>query len=162
MKRTENILVVDDDDNLRESIVTILECEGYILDAAKNGLEAEHKIKNNNYNLILIDIKLPDISGVELLKRANKYTPRTKKIMLTGYPDTETAIKSVNEKANGYLVKPFNSDDLIKIIYTNLEQQKEELEYTQKKVLEYIRSRVHELDTQFDEKTDNFNLKNEY
>jgi DNA-binding NtrC family response regulator len=142
----DKILVIDDDDVLRESIVSILENEGYVLDVAKSGFEAEMKLQNRNYNLVLLDIRLPDTTGIELLSKINKYTPRTKKIVLTGYPDTETAIKSVNEKADAYLVKPFNPENLIRVIAEHLEQQKEELRYTQEKVLEYIRNRVKELD----------------
>jgi DNA-binding NtrC family response regulator len=144
----DKILIVDDDDALRESMVSILESEGYILDVAKSGQEAETKIKNTVYNLILLDIRLPDISGIELLANINKYSPKVKKIMLTGFPDTETAIKSVNEKADAYIVKPFDPEKLIEIISENLAQQKEELKYTQEKVLEYIQNRVRELDQQ--------------
>lgn len=142
----DKILVVDDDDALRESIVSILESEGYIMDVAKSGYEAEIKLQNKIYNLVLLDIRLPDITGIELLAKINEYTPRTKKIVLTGFPDTTTAIKSVNEKADAYLVKPFDPESLLKVIADNLKQQKEELLYTQEKVLEYIHNKVNELD----------------
>lgn len=148
MNAYDKILIVDDDDSLRESMVSILESEGYFLDVAKSGQEAETKIKNNVYNLILLDIRLPDISGIELLAKINKYSPKVKKIMLTGFPDTHSAIKSVNEKADAYLVKPFDPEKLLEIIADNLAQQKEELRYTQEKVLEYIQNRVKELDQQ--------------
>jgi DNA-binding NtrC family response regulator len=129
-------------------MVSILESEGYMLDVARSGREAETKIKNNVYNLILLDIRLPDISGIELLAKINDYSPRMKKIMLTGFPDTDSAIKSVNEKADAYLVKPFDPEKLLEVISENLAQQKEELRYTQEKVLEYIQNRVRELDEQ--------------
>jgi len=116
----DKILVVDDDDTLRESIVNILEGEGYVLDVAKSGYEAEMKLKNKVYNLVLLDIKLPDITGIELLSKINKHTPRTKKIVLTGFPDKESAITSVNEKADAYLVKPFNPEKLVEVISMNL------------------------------------------
>lgn len=148
MNAYDKILIVDDDDSLRESMVSILESEGYILDVAKSGQEAETKIKNNVYNLVLLDIRLPDINGIELLAKINKYSPKVKKIMLTGFPDTNSAIKSVNEKADAYLVKPFDPEKLLEIIAENLDQQKEELRYTQEKVLEYIQNRVRELDQQ--------------
>ena len=148
MNAYDKILIVDDDDSLRESMVSILESEGYILDVAKSGQEAETKIKNNVYNLVLLDIRLPDINGIELLAKINNYSPKVKKIMLTGFPDTNSAIKSVNEKADAYLVKPFDPEKLLEIIAENLDQQKEELRYTQEKVLEYIQNRVRELDQQ--------------
>ena len=120
MSTFDKILLVDDDDALRESIVNILEGEGYVLDVAKSGYEAEMKLKNKVYNLVLLDIKLPDITGIELLSKINKHTPRTKKIVLTGFPDKESAITSVNEKADAYLVKPFNPEKLVEVISMNL------------------------------------------
>jgi two-component system response regulator PilR (NtrC family) len=146
VRTLDKILVVDDDNELRESIVQILENEGYVLDVAKNGYEAEMKFRNNFYNLALIDLRLPDITGIDLLSKINMYTPKTKKIILTGFPDAETAIKSVNEKADAYLVKPFNPKKLLEIIAENLEQQKIELKYTQEKIIEFIRNRIEELD----------------
>jgi len=144
----DKILVVDDDDMLRELMVTILENEGYMLDVAKSGYEAELKLKNKIFNLVILDIRLPDTNGIDLLAKINQSAPRMKKIVLTGYPDADTAIKSVNENADAYLVKPFEPEKLLEIISENLKQQKEELIYTQEKVLEYIRERVKELDSQ--------------
>jgi two-component system response regulator HydG len=144
----DKILVVDDDDMLRELMVTILENEGYMLDVAKSGYEAELKLKNKIFNLVILDIRLPDTNGIDLLAKINQSAPRMKKIVLTGYPDADTAIKSVNENADAYLVKPFEPEKLLEIISENLKQQKEELIYTQEKVLEYIQERVKELDSQ--------------
>jgi DNA-binding NarL/FixJ family response regulator len=144
----DKILIVDDDDILRESMVTILENEGYILDVARSGYEAKLKLNNKIFNLVILDIRLPDTNGLDLLTSINREAPMMKKIVLTGFPDTETAIKSVNEKADAYLVKPFEPEKLIEVISEKLKQQKDELKYTQDKVLEYIRSRVKELDSQ--------------
>lgn len=152
MKKYERILVVDDDALLRETIARILENEGYIIDIACSGKEALDKIRNFVYNLVILDIRLPDINGTQLLSQINDYAPIVKKIVLTGFPDIETAITSVNEKADAYLVKPFNSEELIKIIKENLRQQKIEIKYSQEKVLEYIRNRVKELDNNINDK----------
>jgi DNA-binding NtrC family response regulator len=127
-------------------MVSILETEGYILEVARSGREAEQKIREDCYNLVLLDIRLPDTNGIDLLSKINEHSPRMKKIMLTGFPDTDSAIKSVNSKADAYLVKPFDPEKLLEVIAENLEQQKEELRYTQEKVLEYIQHRVKELD----------------
>lgn len=148
MSKKEKILIVDDDVALQESLVTILESEGYFIETARTGLEAEAKVKAGYYNLALLDIRLPDMTGIELLSRINVLAPRTKKLVLTGYPDASSAIRAVNEKADAYLIKPFDPVELIALIEEHLEQQREELEYTQEKVLEYIQNRVKELDTQ--------------
>ena len=146
MNTYDKILVVDDDDALRESMVSLLESEGYLLDVAKSGKEAEIKLCNKVFNLVILDIRLPDTTGIELLSKINEHSQRMKKVVLTGYPDKDTAIKSVNEKADAYLVKPFEPERLLEVIAENLRVQKEELRYTQEKVLQYIRSRVKELD----------------
>lgn len=146
VSKKEKILIVDDDAVLQESLVSILENEGYYIETAKTGMEAESKVKTGFFNVALLDIRLPDMTGIELLARINKISPRTKKLVLTGYPDTSSAIRAVNEKADAYLVKPFNPAELISVIEEKLEIQREELKYTQEKVLEFIQHRVKELD----------------
>ena len=107
MSKKEKILIVDDDLALQESLVKILEAEGYYIETAFTGYEAEQKIKSQYYNISLIDIRLPDITGTELLSKMNVISPRTKKIVLTGFPDASSAIRAVNEKADAYIVKPY-------------------------------------------------------
>ena len=140
------ILIVDDDDDLKELLVSILENEGFFIETARTGLEAISKVKVEYFNVALLDIKLPDMTGIELLSKINIITPRTKKLILTGFPDASSAIRAVNEKADAYLVKPFDPFELITLIEEHLDQQREELKYTQEKVLKYIHNRVKELD----------------
>lgn len=147
MKKKGKILIVDDDFGLLESTVLILENEGFFVDTASNGKEAEDKVLMHFYNVIIIDLKLPDISGIELLSNINKSSPRSRKIILTGYPDTSTAIEALNEKADAYLIKPFNSNSLVSLINENIINQREELLFTQNKVLKFIQNRVKELDS---------------
>ena len=132
------ILVVDDDDMILESLVSILESEGYITSTARTGEEF--------FNAMLVDIHLPDMTGIEVISRVSETTPRMKKLILTGFPETHTAIDAVNRKVDAYLVKPFDPEILLELIEQNLKQQEEELKYAQEKVLEYIRTRVKQLD----------------
>jgi len=143
----EKILIVDDDPLLQESLVSILENEGYYTDTARTGAEAEAKIRRGFFHIALLDVRLPDMTGTDLLVKINKIAPRMKKLVLTGYPDAFSAIQAVNQKADAYLTKPFDPEDLIKLIAENIEIQKEELRYSQEKVLEYIQNRVRELDS---------------
>ena len=147
MNKKGKILIVDDDFGLLESTVLILENEGFFVETASTGKEAEKKVMMQFYNVIIIDLKLPDTSGIELLTKINSISPRTKKIILTGYPDTSSAINALNEKADAYLVKPFNSNSLINLINENIINQLEEFELTQDKVLQFIQNRVKELDS---------------
>jgi DNA-binding NtrC family response regulator len=140
------LLVVDDDDMILESLVSILESEGYITSTARTGEEAITKTEKEFFNAILIDIHLPDMTGIEVLSRIRETTPRMKKLILTGFPETHTAIDAVNKKADAYLVKPFDPEILLDLIEQNLKHQEEELQYTQEKVLEYIKTRVRQLD----------------
>ncbi len=140
------ILVVDDDDMILESLVSILESEGYIASTARTGLEAIAKTEKEFFNAMLVDIHLPDMTGIDVISRVSETTPRMKKLILTGFPETHTAIDAVNRKADAYLVKPFDPEILLELIERNLKQQEEELKYAQEKVLDYIRTRVKQLD----------------
>ncbi len=140
------ILVVDDDDMILESLVSILESEGYITSTARTGVEAIAKTEKEFFNAMLIDIHLPDMTGIEVISKIKDTTPNMKKLILTGFPETHTAIDAVNKKADAYLVKPFDPELLLKLIEQNLKQQEEELKYAQEKVLEYIKTRVKQLD----------------
>lgn len=146
MKETENILVVDDDDLVRDSLKTLIRNAGYRVDTAKNGEEAVKKSDAKYYNLVLIDIRLPDMSGMELLAKIKEHVPRSRKVILTGYPDLESAVEAVNKKTDGYLVKPFDPEDLLKVIENHLREQRSELRLTQERVVEYIKSRVDQID----------------
>ncbi len=147
MNTKEKILIVDDDPLLKESLVSILENEGYYIETARTGAEAEAKVRKEFFHVALLDVHLPDMKGTDLLVKINKIAPRMKKLVLTGYPDTNSAIQAVNQSADAYLIKPFDPIDLIKLIAENIEAQKEEIKYSQEKVLEYIQNRVRELDS---------------
>ena len=146
----EKILVVDDDKLVRDSLQSLITNAGYTVEVAKNGAEAEKMTQENYYSVVLIDIRLPDMNGIELLGKIKEYVPKTRKIILTGYPDLETAIQAVNKRADGYLVKPFDPEALLKVIDDQIREQTAELRYTQKKVVEYIESRINKINKKKD------------
>src|SRR5207249_7775043 len=86
---TRNILIVDDDRGILKSFKDILEPEGYSVDTAETALEAVEKCKARPYNLAIIDIKLRDVDGTDLLARVHEILPRARKIMITGYRSEE-------------------------------------------------------------------------
>ena len=145
MTQSARILIIDDDESIRMTLSSILEEKGYIVDTARNADEALRKSKDFYYNLALIDIRLPDIEGTDLLNKLEEISPGMIKIILTGYPSLQNAIKAVNKGANGYLVKPADIDELHRMIKDHLKRQEEEREYSEKKVAEFIESRVKEL-----------------
>ena len=145
MDKRARILVIDDDENIRTTLKPILESEGYIVDVAKDGYEAIAMTEQASYNVALIDIRLPDVDGVELLTRIRDTVPKMRKIMLTGYPSVQNAIEAVNRKADAYLVKPVDIARLLTTIETHLELQKMEKKYSEERVAEFIETRVKEI-----------------
>jgi len=142
------ILVIDDEKDIRGTLKDILEGAGYIVDTAKSGAEALEKANNYFYNLALVDIKLPDLDGTTLLTKMKETTPKMVKIIVTGYPDMQNAIEAINKGADGYLVKPFSPDELLKIVKEHLEKQQEEKKYSLRKVEEFIETRAREINAE--------------
>lgn len=140
------ILVVDDDESIRKVLLTILEEEGYSVDTAKNGREAISKSNRKFYNLALIDIRLPDIQGTELLSKIRDTTPKMRKIIITGYPSLQNAVDALNRGADAYVMKPFEMEKVLKTIKDQLRMQQEERVYSQEKVKDFIETRVKELE----------------
>jgi two-component system NtrC family response regulator len=124
---------------------TILVDEGYIVETAENGKEAIDKSITKVYNLALIDVRLPDIEGPTLLAKLKETVPRMRKIIITGFPSIRNAIEAVNNKADGYMLKPFEIGKILETIKEQLKKQQEEKEYNQQKVTEFIETRVREL-----------------
>ena len=145
MIKNAKILVVDDDETIRKTMKAILEDEGYIVDLASTGKEAVGKTEKTVYNLALLDIRLPDMEGVELLKLMKDTVPRTRKIMVTGYPSVQNAIAAVNKQADAYLVKPVDIEKLLETVKKQLELQEEEQNFSETKVAEFIETRVKSL-----------------
>jgi DNA-binding NtrC family response regulator len=139
------ILVVDDDENVIIPVEAILKSEGYAVDVAASGSEAIKKSENATYNLALIDIRLPDMDGTELLTRMKDRIPKVRKIILTGYPSMQNAISAVNKKADAYVVKPVDLDKLLELIREQLKLQENEKKYSELKVAEFIEARVKEI-----------------
>lgn len=140
------ILVVDDDESIRKMLATILQEEGYFVDTAENGQEAVNKSAARIFNLALVDVRLPDIEGVTLLARFKERVPRMRKIIITGFPSIQSAIQALNNKADGYVLKPFEIGKILEMIKDQLKKQREEREYNLNKVTEFIETRVRELE----------------
>lgn len=140
------ILVIDDDESVRKVLTSILEEEGYIVDTAKDGKEAIKKSNTNFYNLALIDIRLPDMMGTQLLTAVKETTPKMVRIIVTGYPSLQNAIEALNSGADAYILKPFNVESALKTIKEHLKKQEEAGKYSQEKVAEFIETRARELE----------------
>jgi DNA-binding NtrC family response regulator len=142
------IIIIDDDESIRKILVTILEEEGYEVDTASTGKEAIQKTNERVYNLALIDMRLPDIEGIDLLLKIKDTTPRMRKIIITGYPTIQNAMEAVNRQADAFILKPFDMEKTLQTIREQLKKQDEEKQFSQDKVTAFIETRAKELEMQ--------------
>ena len=121
-----NVLVIDDDEETRNMFSTVLNDAGYLVEVAENGKQAIKMCKEEPFDVALIDIELPDIKGIDLLKTLRQIQPKMINIIITGHPSIENAVKSVNEKADGYLLKPVNMAEMLEMIKRILKEKADE------------------------------------
>jgi DNA-binding NtrC family response regulator len=147
-----SVLIVDDDAGIRKTLSKILEKEGYLVETVENGQQAIKASNKRFFNVALIDIRLPDIEGTRLLERLKEHEPKMVKIIITGYASLQNAIDAVNKGADGYVLKPFDATELLAMIEKNLEKQRESMKYGEKKVTEFIETRVKQIELEKQQK----------
>jgi len=131
----KSILVVDDDRSILTSFRQILESEGYKVDTAETGREAMLKAKASYFDLALLDIRLPDIDGTELLRTITEEVdltyptmPKMAKIIVTGHATLENAVESLNLGADAYLMKPVEARKLLTVVKAKLGKEEKSQE----------------------------------
>src|SRR5437867_4892631 len=110
------ILVVDDEPLIRESLYEILRIEGFHAFMAPSGEEALKCVKNQKIDIILTDLKLPKMNGLELLTEAKRLQPEIEVILITGFGSIETAVTAMKKGAYDYITKPINDLEVKSII----------------------------------------------
>jgi len=140
--KTPHILVVDDELSMRELLEVMLTKEGYKVSSAENGRKAISVIQKKDFDLLLCDIRLGDITGIEVLKASKKKNPNTVVIMISAYATAETAVEAMNQGAYDYVPKPFDNEELKLAIasaldYRTIEHEKEILDRQLKKTLHF-------------------------
>jgi DNA-binding NtrC family response regulator len=123
MKVSYTILIADDEMGLRESLKDLLTLEGYTVKTAANGIEAINQLQVDQFDIALLDIKMPKIDGLEVLRYMQQNCPFTQPIMLTGMIDVKLAVEAIRSGAYDYITKPYSSDDLLKIIHRAIERK---------------------------------------
>lgn len=118
------ILVVDDDESMRDACTQILAKDGFQAETAKDGSSGLEKIKNSKPDLVLIDLKMPGINGIEVLERTKEVDPNIITVVITGYATVESAVEAMKKGAYDFLPKPFTPDELRIIIKRGLERRK--------------------------------------
>ncbi len=124
MDEPAKILIVDDDESTRRSLTRIFGRQGYETDAAATGEEALAKAEDEAFDLAILDIKLPDADGTELIAPLLKAQPEMAVIVVTGHASLETAVQAMHEGAAGYITKPMNIDEVMVTIREVLEKQR--------------------------------------
>lgn len=112
----KRILVVDDEENARIGLSRLLAKEGFIVDSVSNGYEALNYLRQQDVNLIVTDINMPEMNGINFLKELNKSFPKSNVIMVTAYGGVESYIEAMNLGAFEYINKPVKMDELKSIL----------------------------------------------
>ena len=124
MSEKASILIVDDDEGLRKSLGLIIKEKSYRVETARTGQEALEKAWGKEINLALVDLKLPDMEGVNLIPTLKEMHPELAVIVTTGFASIETAIQALNKGASAYITKPLNMDELCAKVEEALEKQR--------------------------------------
>jgi PAS domain S-box-containing protein len=120
----KRILIVDDDESTRRTLTLIFEMKGYEIETAETGCEALEKARDRAFNLAILDLRLPDMDGVELLTPLKDAQPDIALIMVTGYASVKTAIRALNDGASGYITKPVDMEEVLAKVRDLLERQR--------------------------------------
>ena len=107
------ILIVDDEPTIRETLSLVLREENYQCELAENGAEGLNRVKEKNFDLIITDLKMPEMGGLELMEKVKTISPKTSVIIITAYASLESAIQALQFGAYDYIIKPLDFDDVI-------------------------------------------------
>jgi len=127
------ILIVDDEASLRDMLAVLLRREGYEIESADNGQAALEKIADQSFDLIISDIRMPIISGIDLLRQLREQDDETTVIMITAFSSTEEAVEAMKLGAYDYITKPFKNDEIRLVVKNALERRQLQRENRQLK-----------------------------
>jgi DNA-binding NtrC family response regulator len=119
-----NILVIDDEETIRDACSQVLKKEGYSVKTAEDGIEGLRLFRTEFFHAVLLDLKLPDMDGMEILSRIKEEHPKTAVIIITGYATIDSAIEAMKRGASDYLSKPFTPEQLRLITKKSLDSRK--------------------------------------
>jgi DNA-binding response OmpR family regulator len=122
MTEKKRILVVDDENSLRAALSTLLKDQGYDVSTAEDGDVAIEMLSSRSFDLILLDLKMPNVDGHEVLRFVKDKDPETKVIMLTGFADLKNALDSKGLGADNFIAKPFDRRELLRAIHRILRE----------------------------------------
>ena len=147
----DRILVIDDEAGIREGIKRGLTPQGYIVETAENGEQGLALFRQNPCDLVLIDVMMPGISGIDLIGETHRIDPEAVCIIITGYATVEMAVRAIKEGAYDFLTKPFSVDDLLLVVRQGLERRRLSLETKRLQSIEAEARRLQEEKTRLEE-----------
>jgi len=124
MEEEINILVIDDERGIREGCRRALSPAGYHVDVAETGATGLRKLRETPFQLVLLDLMMPGMSGIEALTRIHEIDPEIVVIIITGYATVEAAVQTIKRGAYDFISKPFTSDELIQVVNQGLEHRR--------------------------------------
>ena len=127
MTTIDRILLIDDDKNFTKIFSGILKGEGYDIVVAYTGAEALEILEDNFFAILIIDIRLPDMDGIELITKINKTDPDMRKIILTGNPSLDNVKQALKKGAHDYLIKPVKLEEIKETIKNQIDELDSEL-----------------------------------
>ncbi|HZX48826.1 MAG TPA: sigma-54 dependent transcriptional regulator, partial [Nitrospirota bacterium] len=131
--KSPRILLVDDDADIRETMVTLLSMNDYQVTAVADGQSAIDKINREKYNIVITDLMMPKMSGIEVIKNLKGIDPDLQCIVITGYATVSTAVDAMKAGAYDYLMKPFNGSEVLMLLKRVMELQDLQAENSQLK-----------------------------
>ncbi len=121
--KKHRILIVDDEESMREFLSIMLHREGYQIDTAIDGAQAVNHLRDHSYDLVISDIKMPRMTGLELLNHIKERTPETVVLMVTAFSSTDEAVDAMKQGAYDYITKPFRNEEIRLIVKNALERR---------------------------------------
>src|SRR6267378_825260 len=120
----DKILVVDDEQSMTQFLSIVLRKEGYLVTAVNNGKDALEKVKAEGFDVVITDIKMPGMDGIQLLQQIKKHDPSLPVVIMTAYASQQSAIDAVNHGAFQYLIKNAKNDEIKLVVRNALEMRK--------------------------------------
>src|SRR5213082_2511314 len=131
--RSRTVLIIDDEAAIRESLETLLELEGYAVESASSGEEGMARLGDRSFDLVLLDLALPDRNGIDLLAEIHAHDPHLSVIMITAYGTVENAVRAMQAGASNFVQKPWDNEKLLADVRAAVARRRAEEENVQLK-----------------------------
>ena len=128
-----NVLVIDDEVGMREGCRRVLVPKGFQVTTAEHGVEGLRKLREGSFDLVLLDVMMPGMSGLEALDRIHEHDPNIVCVMITGFATVDLAAQAMKQGAREFLPKPFSSDELLEVVHRGLDQRQRLLNLQQQR-----------------------------